>query len=831
MKTMWWAKMKMCAVAIALALGALTLMATGEAKAQEGSDQVIPRGSDAWPVFDELKSKGLCIYVLGVRPDRAFIDRPAHYPIDPYTSPANSFGAEWMVIKDTRWHLTIPSEFRFKPVAVKDLVEGVAGFNHFQAAWYQEGKTAILYRGEKDEVLAMIRKELASPEAPPRAQAARRSKWIEDIRVAPLLIKASSDQDPEVRRLAARSLCRLGFEAIARMEGERLLPSLKVALQDSNPWVRAKAASALGLFPSPKSITLLEKASRDKERKVRGAVALALGKIGTEEVLVVLSQLTRDKEPTVRAKSAAALGVTSQVKALPLLEGLIEDKDTEVSKEAIISLGKIGGAPALALLGKLLGHQDKRIRFETVTALAWVGEGAANLLEKALNDPNKWVGLKALVSLGKIGGAKALTLLEKALEHQEEAVRAKAAFSLGLLGGEQAVPLLEKALKSEETSISTAAISALGTIGGAKALALLEKALKHQDEDVRAEAVRALGNVGGGGAVALLEKALKDEEPDVRSSVAISLGKIGGEKAMLLLEKAFQDDDPDVHENVIASLGRIGGEGALPLLDKAIQDQDKAVRVRAVSALGDIGGEKALTLLEKAHEQAVKETKGERYKPSSVGLRCKIAATIARFRGERALSLIEKVILADADRTGVPNNALDALPHVGVHRDLVLSAVKKALVEDIEGEGITRSLIPQKAAYVLFRSHSDEKALPLWEILIFDKAISGGRSRKPISPLTRWKAIFALSQIGGSKATEILQKFLEKERRSSVLRWSTVDALTWIGGEKARDVLIKRLSQEPDENVRQHVADMLRINFSGDPEVAVALKGFLKKSP
>ena len=238
-----------------------------------------------------------------------------------------------------------------------------------------------------------------------------------------------------------------------------------------------------------------------------------------------------DKDVNVRRKAANKLQDPRGMNKLPLIEKALADQDTDVRKSA--SNG----------LYKQLAHATCRIGLHVLRHQAENEKIVLPMVEKALSDDDAQVREWANLSLGRIGGEKALALLEKGLADKDANVRGRAAEALGNHGWSKASWYFARALSSEDAyrHFYTA------TVG------------KEQE--------------WGKKAVPLLEKAFADENHVVRMNVAEALGYTGGDMARdVLLDQLIAEKDPKVLEEISKSLREHYADD--PAVQKALKDAE-----------------------------------------------------------------------------------------------------------------------------------------------------------------------------------------------------------------------------------------------------------------
>lgn len=200
---------------------------------------------------------------------------------------------------------------------------------------------------------------------------------------------------------------------------------------------------------------------------------------------------------------------------------------------------------------------------------------------------------RALLALGRVGGALAAGALRRALADPHEEVRTEAARGLGLLG-DDATGALAQAYPKATPRARPIVLESLGRAGGDAALPVLSEALDDKEALTRASAARALGALGyrkkaiGPEVRAKLLAHAGDAEAQVRYAVTYALlretpsPRDAAVEAVLV--RLAMDQDPEVRALAIRALSARG----VPKDDvfrHALDDGDWRVRVQAVRAL------------------------------------------------------------------------------------------------------------------------------------------------------------------------------------------------------------------------------------------------------
>ena len=119
--------------------------------------------------------------------------------------------------------------------------------------------------------------------------------------VAPALVDALHDADPDVRRAAARSLGQIGRLAFPALKDKK-------ALDDPDAGVRAMVVEAIE-WMGPTAVKPLIKALEDESPAVRRSAARALGRLGSDArpAEAALVAAVNDPREEVRDEAAKAL--------------------------------------------------------------------------------------------------------------------------------------------------------------------------------------------------------------------------------------------------------------------------------------------------------------------------------------------------------------------------------------------------------------------------------------------------------------------------------------------------------------------------------------------
>jgi HEAT repeat protein len=373
------------------------------------------------------------------------------------------------------------------------------------------------------------------------------------------LARSLSSDNAQTRVDASRSLSRLDAERIAKATD-----ALTKALGDSDPFVRAYAALALGKLEQPEG-----------------------------EVVADLARLLTDPEPRVRGAAVRSL---RRLKPgpdvmLPIMIKTLEEADPQGAMLAIETIAEMGGEKAIAGLTNAL--KNERARYWACLALGEAGskaKSAVPALVDALSDERTEVQIQALIALGKIGpeAASAVDEIAKFVKGDQPATQYAAAYALGEIAAPQGADALKAARRSDDPMLKTVAAWGLAKISPDSKVLLKEAAeqlvasLKSDDKHVRTAAARGLADLKPEAQLVrpALIAALADDDPAVRGNIVDAVAALGA-TAVPDLMKGLKN--PAFREASAVILARIGpaAKGALPGLLSALDDASSSERSSA----------------------------------------------------------------------------------------------------------------------------------------------------------------------------------------------------------------------------------------------------------
>ena len=245
--------------------------------------------------------------------------------------------------------------------------EQAADMAHLWGGLPAESRRDLMGRMEEEarenfelDFLAVARIALNDPDPEVRIHAIRAFWECGDTRLVDRFLKfLEQDSDPAVRAAAASALGtfveRAELEEIPAEFGRRIVDRLIAVIRGTDELdVRRRAVESLGYSSDPQVPAILETANAHAEERMRAGALLAMGRSADAAWSSLILEELRSSSPALRAEAARAAGALGLRNAVPSLIELLEDVDDGVRAGAIEALGEIGGGPAREALEKAL---------------------------------------------------------------------------------------------------------------------------------------------------------------------------------------------------------------------------------------------------------------------------------------------------------------------------------------------------------------------------------------------------------------------------------------------------------------------------------------------
>ncbi|OYE05857.1 HEAT repeat domain-containing protein [Nostoc sp. 'Peltigera membranacea cyanobiont' 232] len=289
--------------------------------------------------------------------------------------------------------------------------------------------------------------------------------------IAPLVELLKTDEDEELKAIAATALGQMGTVAIAAFS-ELLLD------EDT----RLVAVRSLSCIPQTETITPLLSVVQDSQAIIRTAAIEALSSFHDERVAPILLNALDDIAATVRRAAVLGLGFRPDLReALDLVTRFqlkLYDFNLDVCCAAAVSLSRMGcDEAAKHLFDLLISPQTPiKLQLETIRALSWMETPSSlEYLQIAFTQCTSETLWQEIVTvLGRVQKpqtTQAAEILLQILQSQHLAieivsVKSAIALSLGQLGEIQAIEPLIWLLADSNVSVRLHAIAALKNLDG-----------------------------------------------------------------------------------------------------------------------------------------------------------------------------------------------------------------------------------------------------------------------------------------------------------------------------------------------------------------------------
>ena len=381
---------------------------------------------------------------------------------------------------------------------------------------------------------------------------------------------------PDVRRLRARTLLRLGKPKDALEEYDKLETLLK---QDDVPLLRELALGFIVVM------------MKDMREQMRGAAYTALKEFDSDEAVPYFEDGLSDGSGPVRVLAVEGLSRSEAGRKSKKLRSAIDDQAGLVKARVVKALGKSGDASVIPMIETAAKDELTAVRIAAYSALIRLGRKEAwEQLRQAADVANPEDRSEALRAIAELKDQRGVPLMMDLLTYKQPSVRASAARGLGHLDKKDARPAIEKLLKDPVPAVRESAAAALADLEAKESVGVLSQNLNDPVATVRAATAAALlqmdqpyETVAG-----TIRGLAQQNDLAARASAAFALGKArksNRQGAIAMLETLTMDPLPGPKIVAIRSLGHIGDRDLLPLFKASLHDENDAVRSTAGGAL------------------------------------------------------------------------------------------------------------------------------------------------------------------------------------------------------------------------------------------------------
>lgn len=270
--------------------------------------------------------------------------------------------------------------------------------------------------------------------------------------VAELLLHAS----PRVRHAV--------ITAIRQARRSDVAPELaQIAGNDPQPELRRAAFDTLRGARAEASLTTALSGLDDPDPGVRIAAIRLVGEIGDRSVNDNVRSLTSDPDPGIRVAAARALGRLGGKTAEPDFVRLLGDPEPRVREAAVHAAAGAGLRPLVPAISERLGDSDEGVRLAAARALGVLADRAAvPALLDAFRDASPDLKHSITLAVSRLDMPSLTELIARLVESGDRGSRLAVARSLGQLRWRQGVEQLTRLAQDTDSEVRAAAVAALG---------------------------------------------------------------------------------------------------------------------------------------------------------------------------------------------------------------------------------------------------------------------------------------------------------------------------------------------------------------------------------
>lgn len=366
--------------------------------------------------------------------------------------------------------------------ALEDVEEDVqdAAVSGLGSVGGEEAARAIIAHGARidresqperyDHALAVLREmglTEALGEALRQEDDARRQMALDVLEALPctgcsgLVMEAFAALPREVRPAAARTL--------AAIAGEEALEFFMDLLHDGDEALLLEAVAFLGgkMRYAPAGEAIFELLAHPSDA-VKEAALEACVAIDGDYLDGCFRELAHSEEPMERLMAVYALGKMGVRTHMDVIRAALTDAVPDIRKIALEALAEMCGhdAVGLQLIVGGLSDENRDVRLTVVELLGGCdSDQIYPYLEKALSDPDDWVRIRAVEALGLRGEYQAVARLAAlAGDPENKLVALKAVESLGEIGGPEALKALLGLPAGDDPELTAAVETAIARL-------------------------------------------------------------------------------------------------------------------------------------------------------------------------------------------------------------------------------------------------------------------------------------------------------------------------------------------------------------------------------
>lgn len=206
--------------------------------------------------------------------------------------------------------------------------------------------------------------------------------------------------------------------------------------------------AVLSQIKDKRVIPILKLALNDKNENIRVTAAKILDTLGDKTGIQVLREATKSDNDNISISSASYLGYRGDAAGKSILERAVSDTDLPSWQRLDISiiLDKLNDGSITSVMKPLLQQQRPNSLPKDLVP-------TENTLKKLLSDDSNWVRLNTTVFMTKTKNIECLPTLEELSNDPDNQIRTVVVGLLGKLDTTKALPILQKHLKDDSVRV------------------------------------------------------------------------------------------------------------------------------------------------------------------------------------------------------------------------------------------------------------------------------------------------------------------------------------------------------------------------------------------
>ena len=490
-----------------------------------------------------------------------------------------------------------------------DEEEAFAGYQHDPAALQATFKALHDMRPNVRRLAAEMLAKMGSPLA------------------IPDLVERLSDEDPSVRAAA--------IKALADLDAKGIISQIILGLDDVDGLAREQALVSLPkleVVSSPQLVRTLERLLEDSNARLRARAAVVLMYLGeSDKASSSFSQLLQDEDQGKRlaaleAYRASALNSKSVIPInTELILAALSDPVSAVRRQALFVAAFFKDEKLIEGMAKHLEDEDAGVRRTAAESLKQVWPESRAVILRILHDSE---GVDASHALDAIpaGDVEVLDPLRSYIQREVSGIRYLRMLIDSLPPKGRMVKLLAETLRHRISLIEERLVKAVGLFGNPRAMQLVRRGLVAGNASARAAALEALETLGDkrittqvlpildrGGVfqadagqrmtlTEISELLLTHEDRWLRAMGTYVVIEMDVSESVPEVRKMFLDDDPLVKAAARDAWSRLGGSVNMKTL-KTLSTLDRVLLLREVPMFAELSPEDLEKIAEIAEEQ------------------------------------------------------------------------------------------------------------------------------------------------------------------------------------------------------------------------------------